>query len=428
MALPRLVTRDASAAGRSRWGGPNAQTQSATAAARQGLVALLAARRDSVLATLAALVIGVETLRWADANRPLCLGAAVLAGLGLSLRRSHPVEAFLISAAGLAGVQVGARGMENDSVGFLLVYVLALYSLGRYAGRWRAWLGAGCVVSAMVVFYVGDFVAQDAPLRLSPGNVAFAFIFVGGPWGAGLAMRLRRQREASLRARNDSLVRQQEQQAEEARQAIIAERARIARELHDVVSHAISVSVLQARGARRMLGRDADAVSRALDAIEHTNAQALGDMRRLLALLREADEPEQHAPQPSLARLKELAQQVEAAGVPVRLEVTGAGAAPPPGVELSAFRIVQEALTNVLRHAGPGARATVEVRYAPDHLDLAVVDTGRGSGSARPSTGGHGLIGIRERVFVAGGRVAAGPEPQGGFAVRARLPYAVEVS
>ena len=381
-----------------------------------------------MLAVVAALVIAAETLRWEGANRPLCLGAAVLAGLGISLRRSHPVEAFLISAAGLAGVQVGARGMENDSVGFLLVYVVALYSLGRYADRWRAWLAAGCVVAAMAVFYVGDLMAQDAPLRLSPGNVAFAVIFVGGPWAGGLAMRLRRQREASLRLRNDRLVEQQERQAEEARQAIVAERARIARELHDVVSHAISVSVLQARGARRLLGRDEEAVSRALDAIEHTNAQALGDMRRLLSLLREADEPQSHAPQPSLARLEELVSQVESAGVPVRLEVTGDSGAAPPGVELSAFRIVQEALTNVLRHAGPDARATVEVRYAADHLDLAVVDTGQGSVTAGHSTGGHGLIGIRERVGVAGGSVTVGPEPQGGFAVRARLPYALEVS
>jgi signal transduction histidine kinase len=148
-------------------------------------------------------------------------------------------------------------------------------------------------------------------------------------------------------------------------------------------------------------------------------------MRRLLSLLREAGEPEQHSPQPSLARLEELVGQVEAAGVPVQLTITGVRGEAPPGVELSAYRIVQEALTNVLRHAGPGARTAVELAYAGDHIDLAVIDTGKGSDSVARGGGGHGLIGIRERVAVAGGTVTAGPEPEGGFAVRARLPYAV---
>jgi signal transduction histidine kinase len=396
----------------------------------RGLSSLRRGRADAVLAVAAAVVIAVETLRWQSANHPVCLGAAVLAGLGMSLRRTHPLQAFLVSFAGLAGIELGARGVENESVGFLVVYVVALYSLGRHATRWRAWVGAGCVVGAMVGFYVGDSAAQGTALRISPGNVGFAVLFVGGPWTAGLAMRLRRQREQVLRSRNEELVRHQVLQAEQVKRAIDAERARIARELHDVVSHALSVSVLQARGARRMLGEDDAAVTRALDAIEHTNAQALGDMRRLLSVLRDSDEPDDLGPQPSLARLGELVSHVEASGVPVGLTVTGGPGEAPPGVELSAYRIVQEALTNVLRHAGPGARAAVELSYGGDHIDLAVVDTGDASTAtaSSPAGRGSGLIGIRERVAVVGGSVTVGPEPQGGFAIRARLPYTLEAS
>ena len=222
-----------------------------------------------------------------------------------------------------------------------------------------------------------------------------------------------------------------------ARIAVAEERSRIARELHDVVAHAISVTVMQARGGRAMLGRDETEVRRALDAIEQTNTAALSDMRRLLAVLRDTeDQPDgRAAPQPSLANLDHLVDQVRTTGLPVELAVTGdpdhRDVPVPPGVDLSAYRIVQEALTNVLKHAGPTATARVEVDYGPDSLRVTVLDDGvgplEGTGSRGADGSGHGLVGIRERVAVIGGRVEAGSGPSGdGFVVTAVLPYAFE--
>jgi signal transduction histidine kinase len=186
------------------------------------------------------------------------------------------------------------------------------------------------------------------------------------------------------------------------------------------VAHAISVIVLQARGGRKVLDAEPEEARQALDAIERTAAQALGEMRRLLGLLRESDEEAALAPQPSLARLDELAAQVSAAGLQVELSIEGGPVELPPGVDLSAYRIVQEALTNALKHAGP-ATARVTVRYGEDGLDLEVSDDG--VGSANGHAPGHGLTGIRERVAVFGGDVESGERADGGFAVRARLPY-----
>ena len=176
-----------------------------------------------------------------------------------------------------------------------------------------------------------------------------------------------------------------------------------------MVAHAISVTVMQARGGRAVLGRDEEAVRRALDAIEQTNTAALSDMRRLLAVLRDTEGADEGraAPQPSLANLDRLVEQVRATGQPVELEVTGEAAVPPG--DLSAYRIVQEALTNVIKHAGPGAQARVRVRYGADALEVAVADDGVGPIEQPDRLGGHGLVGIRERVAVVGGQVTAGP-------------------
>jgi signal transduction histidine kinase len=212
---------------------------------------------------------------------------------------------------------------------------------------------------------------------------------------------------------------------------VAEERARIARELHDVVSHAIAVTVLQARGGRRLVGIDDLAVRRSLDAIEHTNTAALGDMRRLLAVLRDSDEVSSDglAPQPSLLRLGELVDVVRSSGLAVDMKVSGQPRNVPPGVDLSAYRIVQEALTNVMKHAGTTARARVEVIYRPDDVDVVVSDDGRLPRNAREEgrqNDGRGLINIRERVAVVGGTVEAGPGRDRGFVVRAHLPYSME--
>jgi signal transduction histidine kinase len=201
--------------------------------------------------------------------------------------------------------------------------------------------------------------------------------------------------------------------------AIVDERTQIARELHDVVAHSISVMVLQARGGRRVLDTEPADAHDAFAAIESTGQQALDEMRRLLGMLRTRDEALPFAPQPSLKHLGSLVEQVQAAGLPVHVIVEGEPRDLPPGVDLSAFRIVQEALTNTLTHAGP-ARARVVLRYLADDLELEVSDDGTGTGVG--SSSGYGLVGMRERVGVYGGELEAGRQDGGGYAIRVRLP------
>jgi signal transduction histidine kinase len=186
-----------------------------------------------------------------------------------------------------------------------------------------------------------------------------------------------------------------------------------------VVAHSISVIVLQARGGRRVLQSEPADAREAFAMIERTGHQALEEMRRLLGMLRRSDEEIALAPQPSLQELGRLVEQVRSAGLPVQLTIEGEARELPPGVELSAYRIVQEALTNALRHAGP-ARARVVIRYQPDDLELEIADDGPGTGDA--SAAGYGLIGMRERVSVYGGELQAGRRPEGGYALRVRLP------
>ena len=365
--------------------------------------------RDAVISVGIAAGLVAELLSRTGVDLARAVPLALAAGGSLWWRRRQPVPVFLACWLALFALAVVVPGFDNTSTTFVIAYFVSIFSLGAHAR------GRETVVSAvLVVIAIATFGYTDGEAFTS-GDIAFATFFVGGPWATGLALRLR----GDLAAANEQLRVDQE---ETTRRAVAEERATIARELHDVVAHAISVTVLQARGARRMLGRDEGQVRRSLDAIEHTNTQALGDMRRLLALLRDTEGDAEHAPQPSLARLDDLVADVEESGLPVVGETTGDDAGIPPGVDLSAYRIIQEALTNVLKHAGP-ATATVSLAYGADDLTLAVTDTGAGG---HVNGTGHGLVGIRERVAVVGGEVEAGPGPDGGFAVRARLPYSVE--
>ncbi len=380
--------------------------------ARQGF---LQRHGDLLLALILAAGLTVEVFRWAPANLGFMVAVGLLATLPLALRRTAPLVSFLLVAAGTSAVLTFAADFDNQSAALIAVFLVALYSLGHHSMGHEVWLGGLAVLVCVILFDVYD------NGRLDLTGVAFSLAFIAGPWTAGLAIRLRRDREVTLTERTRELERDQ---AEQARHAVEAERARIARELHDVVSHAITVTVLQSRGCRRMLGVDEHAVRRSLDAIEQTNTQALGDMRRLLLLLRETGEPADSTPVPSLARLESLLSELRHSGLPIELSVTGTGHDVPPGVDASAYRIIQEALTNVVRHAGQ-ATATVSIAYGDDDLDIVVEDTGA---SGLTETGrGLGLVGIRERVAVVGGHVEAGPGTQGGFVVNVHLPYALQM-
>src|SRR4051795_2429553 len=239
---------------------------------------------------------------------------ALLACAALSQRRRYPLLFFPVAIVASGVVPHWSPGFDSNSLSYVIVFVYSLYSLGRHARGAAGWFAAPLVALAIVGFVVGDGAH-------GPSDIFFAIVFVSLPYAVGLAWRLRTEREAMLTARNEELLRSQ---AENERRAIAAERARIARELHDVVSHAISVTVLQARGGRKLVGHDDEAVRRALDAIEQTNASALGDMRRLLAVLRDTDtDPDaRQAPQPSLSSLDALIDQVRASGLHIDTTVS----------------------------------------------------------------------------------------------------------
>ena len=247
-------------------------------------------------------------------------------------------------------------------------------------------------------------------------DALFPLVVIGGAWVAGRVVHGGDVRVVALEERTAALDRERDARA----QALVAEeRARIARELHDVVAHSISVMGVQAGAVRRVLDRDQDEQREALLSVEQTGRQALAEMRRLLGILRRSDDDLAHAPPPSMDGVAALVERARDAGLRVDLRIEGEPLPLAPGVDISAYRIIQEALTNTLKHAMP-ARATVVVRYLRHELQLEVIDDGRGA--AQNGDGGHGLIGMRERVDLYGGRLQTGPQRGGGYAVRASLP------
>jgi len=253
-------------------------------------------------------------------------------------------------------------------------------------------------------------------------RVLFGIVFFCGSallaWVLGDSMRYRRGYYAAL---EDKAARLEAERHAQARIAAAAERARIARELHDVVAHHVSVMVVQADGARYAMRNDPDRAETALEAISGTGRQALAEMRRLLGVLRSENQQSGLAPVPGLGELRELLDQARAAGLEVAYTLTGSPRELPEGAELAAYRVVQESLTNTRKHAGLAATAAVALRYEPDGLTVEVTDDGLGiAGGEGPA--GHGLAGMRERIALYGGTVEAGPLPGGGFRVTARLP------
>jgi len=329
--------------------------------------------------------------------------------LGLAVRRRWPT---LIGAGALTVLclhQLLIADVEHASAFAVLGIVVATFSLGAHApGRRSLPVGvAGAVAFAVV-----------SAVKAKPvGDQVFVAVVLFAPWLAGLELHRRGSRVHQLEAHANDLGEQAERRA---RDAVENERARIARELHDVVAHAMSVIVVQAGAERHVLPPEQESTRAVLETIERTGRQALGEMRRLLGMMRSDDSDGVLAPQPSLAYLPDLCEQVRAAGLRVDLEVIGQPVPLPPGVDVSAYRIVQEALTNALKHAGP-AHARVRVTYRDADLDIEIVDDGRGAMTAPDGTG-HGLVGMRERVIVYGGELQIGNRDTGGYAVRVRLP------
>jgi signal transduction histidine kinase len=324
------------------------------------------------------------------------------------LRRRAPLPMWLAIWAVVALLSLLG---DNSLRGLAFTFVLfaAAYSLGAHASLRRAVVGLVVVAPVVVAIShhgrLGLAFAQDSGKKA----VVLSLLQLIAFWLAGVFVHARRQ-AASMAARSAALERQAEQ-------ATAVERARIAREMHDIVAHHLSVIVLQAAGARAS-GRPAEAT---LEKIETSARQALTETRRLLGVLRDAGDETRLAPQPGIGDLDALAASVQAAGLPVHLVIDGDLAALPATVDVSVYRIVQEALTNVLKHAGP-ARADVTIGCGQDAVTIEVTDDGTAESGHHAPVGGHGLAGMRERAAVFGGELAAGPRPGGGYAVRARLP------
>lgn len=289
--------------------------------------------------------------------------------------------------------------------------MLALYAVAVHSELRRAVLGG---VIGRIAAIAADFTKLLESESI--GEVVPAWFFIAGVWAFVRWMRSRRFQTRQLENRAARLEIERE---EKARIAVAEERARISRELHDVVAHSVSAMVVQAQAAQRLIDAEHSELRQVLGSIETTGRQALVEMRRLLGVLRRTDADLSLTPQPGLDDLDDLIGQVREAGLPVELHVEGEPEPLPPGVDLSAYRIVQEALTNTLKHAGP-AHARVMVRYRNDEVELEVADDGAGNGTGGGS--GQGLIGMRERVAIYGGRFESGRRNSDGYLVRARLP------
>ncbi|TDD65009.1 sensor histidine kinase [Jiangella aurantiaca] len=340
----------------------------------------------------------------------------------LIVRRRYPVAVGLGTAAGM----LAFVGVDYAMPTAAAVLLIAVYSAANYAG-----LASSLLVTAAHIATSSAYAAASAGRHPEqsmdvPANVVISGLLILGAWGIGRAVRSRRLYTAELEDRARRLERANDV---EVRAAIAEERSRIARELHDVVAHHVSVMTVQAAGARRSLHRDVDRTADALAAIEEIGRSALAEMRRVVGVLRSPDgddrgaQPATLAPQPGLGDLAQLAEQMRDAGLPVDVTIDGEPGAVPVGVDLAAFRVIQEALTNTIKHAGPST-AAVNVRYLPSEVHVEICDDGRGVAAAlegrRP---GHGLLGMRERVALYGGTLAAGPRRGGGYEVRAKIPY-----
>jgi signal transduction histidine kinase len=352
-----------------------------------------------------------EVGRQLNTSRWFAVPAAALVVLVLLGRRRFP-----LAAPAAMWVLVAALSLVE---GWLVVSVAALYVaglvasllLGYVADVARARLGLAIALAGSAIVVAND-----------PNQTADEFFFIPGlmtiAWFAGRTLRERAVREAEAQER---ALRAEREREENARRAVFAERVRIARELHDVVAHHVSMMGVQAGAARMVIDRDQAKAKDALTAIEASSRQAVDELHRLLGFLRQAGDADDLAPSPGVSQLPGLVAGMSDSELAVAVSVEGEERPLPPTVDVSAFRIVQEALTNTLKHA-QASRADVRLCYRPGELEVEIVDDGLGADGASAGGSGLGLIGMRERAALHGGRLRAGPEPGGGFAVRVNLP------
>lgn len=376
--------------------------------ARPGLARLALTVVVALLFVLAQVQIWSAAPTYDTGGRTLNAALAAVMTLPILLARRWPLPVALgvLTAVTLDQVLGGDGGYQ------WFVVVLVVFALGSHAGSVAGPVGAAVVATLLL--------AVDIP-RLRDGapvdEVLPGWAVLAGVYGLGRWLRHRRREVGRLSERAAELERDQEAAA---RRAVELERARIAVELHDLVAHSMAVIVLQAQAGRRVIQSDPTVTDGALAAIESTGRGAMAELRRLLDVLHLDREDNDLDPRPGLASLPLLAQRVGSAGMPVTIAVEGCERPLPAGVDLSAYRIVQESLTNALRHAGR-ATASVGVTYGPGTVELRISDDGTGTTDSQTG-GGHGLAGMRERVRLFGGTLEAAPGPAGGFRVRAVLP------
>jgi signal transduction histidine kinase len=326
-----------------------------------------------------------------------------------SRRRARVVTAAILVFLFTITLRAAAASTEDAILALNTIPVVMI----AFEFGWRG----GAIAAAVALSWVIVWHAIDlSPLGyFSRGMTYFAAGLIVGSF----ADRLRAAQEAVVRSERRVAALAHEQQAQF--QAAVMERERLARELHDVIAHSVSVMTVQSTAARRVIADDPARAAIALEAVERTGREAMAEMRRMVAVLRPSAQGELLTPQPGIEDLGALVGQMEAAGLQVKMRVEGEPRGVPVAVGLSAYRIVQEALTNTLKHAGP-ASADVVVRYAPGTIEIECVDSGSSANATVTGNGGHGLAGMRERATLLGGEVTAGPDPEGNFRVHARLP------
>ena len=350
-----------------------------------------------------------------DTSLWFALPAMAVLAIVIVSRRRFPFAgpaAYWVLGAGIAFID---PILLPSAESFFGVGLATAFLLGNQRDPRKAWIGLAIILASTAILVSQIPGHTTAEVYFIPLDFAIC-------WFAGFMLRETADHAQAAEAR--AMVAERDREADALR-AVVEERTRIARELHDIVGHSVSVMTVQVSGVRRLLRPGQEQELEALLAVERTGREALTEMRRVVGALRDPDEAPALAPQPSLSRVEALVAHARETGLPVDLEIEGEPVPLPAGVDLTAYRLVQEGLTNTIKHAA-AHHADVRVRYDGDHVEIEVSDDGQGRNGADTASngGGHGLVGMRERVSIYGGELEAGPRTEGGFRLRARLPVA----